>query len=575
MSSTQLGRSIVAALLANGCDQVVLCPGSRSTPIALALAERADRFNLHTRSDERVAGFTALGMAKAAGLAAVVVTSGTAVGNLLPAVMEARHTGVGLLVITADRPATLVGTGANQTTWQYGIFAGHALEAVQLASTDAQPQAWTQAVGRACARARGARTRQAGPVQLNACFTEPFYCSAEPWPTAQPVKVGSAARGSSGAAAQPGGELTPSGEYVLGKGQDDGVLPGAQLVLAPARSVVLAGDATIETGRAARLLAEQAQLPLLAEPSSNARHGPCAIARYRELVDTELGAQIERVLVYGHPTLSRPISRLLSRADIEIIVVTESAEWPDPGWQVSQVVDAVSHPVADPAWLAAWQRADAQAFAACPAGRQQQTGLLEVADGSAQSPVQSFGAVNTPAPLTGTQLAHLVLDQARGPVMLGASNPIRDADLAPISTSQVPIWANRGLAGIDGTCSTAAGISLASGQEVTVLLGDLSFLHDIGALHIPAGEACPKLRIIVADDDGGSIFATLEVGDDPAADRFFRMAHGRDLVAIARGFGWQAERVSSREELAARLSVPTQGVEVLVVPIEQRWNLDC
>lgn len=514
MSSTQLGRAIVSALVANGCRHIVLCPGSRSTPVALALAEINGQLDIHTRTDERVAAFTALGMARIAGLAAVVVTSGTAVGNLLPAVMEARHSGIGLLVITADRPATLVGSGANQTTWQRGIFAGHALDCVHLASTDAQPRAWTQMVGRACLLAGGARTGRGGPVQINAAFTEPFFEPDQPRPVAQTMRV-----------------------------EASGLAPAVEV--GPARSVVLVGDAPPDEGRRARLLAESARLPLLAEPSSNARQGECAISCYREILDTELGGQIDRVLLFGHPTLSRPVSRLLAREDVQVIAVGRGLDWSDPGWRVGMVVDAISHPLVDPGWLAAWQRADA----ATRLGHSldQQSGTLP----------------------SGLALAHAVVSSPTQ-IMLGASNPIRDADLAPICAHPGPVWANRGLAGIDGICSTAAGIALASGQPITVLVGDISFLHDIGALHIPVGEAIPQMRIVVADDGGGSIFATLEVGDSPALERFFRMPHGRDLAAIAAGFGWPAARLSTIDEVIGRLATKPVGIEVLVVDIQPR-----
>ena len=176
MGSAGLGLALAEGLASAGITQVVVCPGSRSTPVALALARLAGegRVRLHTRTDERAGGFLALGLAKAGGAAAVLVTSGTAVGNLMPAVMEARASGVMLVVITADRPATLVGTGANQTTHQVGIFGRHVVGDLALAGSDDAPAAWSAQLSRLFAAGFGLRTREPGPVHINAAFTEPF-----------------------------------------------------------------------------------------------------------------------------------------------------------------------------------------------------------------------------------------------------------------------------------------------------------------------------------------------------------------------------------------------------------------
>lgn len=514
MSSTQLGWVIAEALAAAGVGEIVVCPGSRSTAIAVAVAEAAGsgRVRLHTRTDERSAGFLALGLARATGIAAIVVTSGTAVGNLLPAVMEARHAGVPLLIITADRPATLIGSGANQTTQQVGIFGRQVVADLQLASTDANPAAWFQGLYRSIAQARGLRTNTPGPVHINAAFTEPFLGAVgDQEPTPPPV-------------------IQPRPR------------PVALELSAGPRTVVLVGDAPLEVGRAARQVAEQARVPLLAEPSSNARGGDCAIAGYRLLLDEALGADIERVLVYGHPTLSRPVTRLLSRPDVELIAVSSVAEWPDPGWQVDQIADQVRLAAGDGQWLASWQAADA----ALPAP-----------------------ALSADGQLTGRLLAAEIAARSSGNIFWGSSNPIRDADLAPITARPQHCWANRGLSGIDGTIATAQGVALGTGTPTTLLLGDLTFLHDIGALHIPASQPVPALRIVVADDDGGAIFAGLEVATQAPEvfEALFKMPHGADLARTAAGFGWPTRRITGLAELRDALSAPIEGLEILIVPI--------
>lgn len=513
MSSPQLGAVIAASLAAAGVRQVVICPGSRSTAIAVAMAGLAarDELVLHTRTDERVAGFLALGLARCCGAAAVVVTSGTALGNLLPAVMEAKAAGVPLLVITADRPATLVGSGANQTTEQIGLFGRQVVDEVHLASTDAAPAAWAAGLGRVLVAALGQRTRNPGPVHINAAFTEPFLADVE-----DQVEVVTPLQVSQSRPAEP--VALPTGP----------------------RTVVLAGDASAAVGRRAQELAVTAGLPLLAEPSSNARYGPNAIAGYRLLLDADLGQRIERVLVFGHPTLSRPVSRLLARADVEVVAITDRAGWPDPGARVHQVCDDVILAQSDRTWLGDWLAADAALARRASAA----------------------------AALTGPQLAAEVLAGVRGNLVLGSSNPIRDADLAPIAAAPPLCWANRGLSGIDGIISTAIGIALGSGQPTTVLLGDLGFLHDIGALHVPAGQPVPDLRVIVADDDGGGIFRTLEVAGSHWFEPLFAMPHGRDLTTTAAGFGWPTRNCQSLTELQAVLAQPISGIEVVIVPID-------
>ena len=507
MRSVELASVVVDALLGVGVTDVVLAPGSRSAALALA-AHRADRqgaLRLHVRVDERVAGFTALGLAKESGrAAAVVTTSGTAVANLAPAAMEARAAGVPLVLVTADRPAHLVGTGANQTADQVGTFGPSALGVVRLSSESGEADGWAAGVHRAVVLAEGRRTRQPGPVQLNLEFAPPLV-----------------------------GELpsmAPRGLAVSRSGGHNAVeLDGR-------RTVVLVGDATPTVGLEARALAEVAGAPLLAEPSSNARSGPNAIAGYRHLL-SGVGADIERVVVVGHPTLSRPVTALLSRRDVEVVVVTPTAAWVDPGHRAGVVADRVLLEDQDPAWLDRWHAAD-----------------------PGTAPGEGF---------TQRHVADAVL-AALGTgddLVLGSSSIIRAADLSPISSAPPRVFANRGLAGIDGTVATATGIALAGGRPTTVLLGDLTLQHDLGALVRPAQEPGARLRIVVADDGGGSIFHGLEQGAPDYADAFERVfgtPQGVDLVAVGEALGWRAVGVGSAPELTAALS---GGAELIVARV--------
>ncbi|MDQ7991288.1 MAG: 2-succinyl-5-enolpyruvyl-6-hydroxy-3-cyclohexene-1-carboxylic-acid synthase [Propionicimonas sp.] len=519
--SYECARTVLAQVLAQGVTDLVLAPGSRSAPLALAAHEAAGagRLRLHVRVDERTAGFLALGLAKGAGrCAAVATTSGTAVGNLLPAVMEASHAGIPLLVLSADRPADLVGTGANQTTRQDGIF-GVFVRHEEYVDAGSGPDRWAAQAAAAVVAAQGRASLDPGPVHLDLALPEPLVPDgAAGWPdlpaVVEPVAAG----------------------------------PGVTVLAPGPRTVVVCGDATAEQGAAARGFAEAAGLPLFAEPSSAARRGPNALRCGRLLLGGDLAGSIRRVVMFGHPTLSRPVTRLLTRADVELVVVGRGPALPDPGHRTALRAEAVALEPAEPSWLTAWQAADR----ACGARLDALLAGLDYPSGPALAA----------AVLAGTRV---------GTVALGNSMAIRDADLAPILDGPVPVLANRGLSGIDGTVSTAAGIALATGEPVTLLCGDLSFVHDANALAIGPAEARPRLRVVVADDAGGAIFATLEYGEDRFAapfERVFATPSGADPVALARAFGVPARRIGLAE-LPSVLAVAPLGPEVLVVAVDR------
>ncbi len=527
MNSPQLAGDIVAALVAAGVRDVVVAPGSRNAPLALA-CHRADAdglLRLHVRLDERSGGFLALGLALATRTpVAVMTTSGTAVGNLMPAVMEAAAAGVPLVVVSADRPARLIGTGSNQTTDQDRLFGVHLRGHATLSSCDAPPHAVHAIVQRLAHEAWGTRTRHPGPVQLNVHLAPPLV-GAAPVDPLPPVRTLSVA-GPAATLSELGG--TP-------------------------RTVVLAGAADPDTGRRARTAAEAAGVPLLAEPSSNARSGSHAIAGYRVLLGRDdLGGRTQRVLVFGHPTLSRPVSALLARDDIELVLVGGNATWPDPGHRAALVADDIRvEACPDRHWLNQWRTADHV--------------LRTRIDLLLEHERETAGT-------TGLDVADLVTARvgAGQNLVIGASNPIRDADLSPIADAPATVFANRGLGGIDGTVSTASGIALGSGLPTTVLLGDITAIHDVGGLWLGELERRPALRVVVLDDRGGAIFHTLEQGALPHADGFervFATPHAVDLVAIARGFGWDAAEVGDLHELGARLQVPPSSPQLLVVRV--------
>lgn len=498
--ATVVARAVVTELIARGVREVVIAPGSRNAPLSFAAydAAAAGLVRLHTRVDERSAAFLALGLTKAGSRSAVMCTSGTAVANLHPAVLEAAHAGVDLVVVTADRPASLRGTGANQTTDQVGIFEP-AVPTVDIATDD------VPLLG-------------AGVTHWNVQFREP---------------------------------LTPSDRWVPTLGQTPAEHPGVRSSALPVvehleggpHTVVVAGD---DAGPYARQIAEAGGWPLLAEPSSGARAGAHAIRTYRLLLGTDLGAQIRRVIVAGHPTLSRPVAQLLARA--EVFEVPARGVWPTRPFPVAGVLsdDVVVVDSGDRTWLEAWQLADrdlGRRVDACLAAEGFTPHHVAAAVGSALKP--------------GEQL------------VVGASNPIRDLDLMmrpyPVGERR-KVLANRGLAGIDGVVSTAIGVALTRGTQAYALMGDVTFLHDSNGLILGPDEPRPDLMIVVVNDDGGSIFATLEQGAEAYADRFERLfatPHGVNIEALCAATRTPHLKVGSRLELEQALANPNGGIEVI------------
>ncbi len=541
-TAARLAQLLLGQLWVAGVRDVVLSPGSRSAPLALALhaADRLGDLRLHVRVDERSAGFLALGLAIGSRRpVAVVTTSGTAVGNLLPAVMEAHHSGHRVIVLSADRPNRLRGTGANQTTWQAGIFGTFAPchDLVQAASEDEVAEAVREAA------------LATGPTQLNVQFDGdllPASAELDTWwtrPTPSPNAAfgveltGAPARSVPTAAFE---QRTPAYPAL-----DAEVLPNGP------RTVVVAGD---DAGPAARLLAEAGNWPLLAEPTSGARIGAHALRTYRLLLGTALRDEIERVVVVGHPTLSRPVTGLISDPGREVLAVrARSGIVTDPG-RVARHLEAVPTVAApDPAdWIERWRAADQELSARIDA------------------------QLDESRP-TAFSLAKLVAEAvtARTTLVVGSSSPVRDLDLMaepwPAHEHRFVVG-NRGLAGIDGMISTAIGVALGRphAERSLALIGDLTFLHDSNGLLLPRGEHRPPLTIVVASDDGGSIFATLEQGDNRYAmafERVFATPHGTDIEMLCRARHAPYERITDLARLADALAERPAGLRVLEVPV--------
>jgi 2-succinyl-5-enolpyruvyl-6-hydroxy-3-cyclohexene-1-carboxylate synthase len=532
-NATACARVIIEELITRGVRDVVLAPGSRSAPLAYECfeADRIGLLRLHVRVDERTAGFLALGLAKGSGApVAVLTTSGTAPANLHPAVLEAWHAHVPLIVITASRPRSMINTGSNQTADQDQLFGRHVRAYAGLSDAVLDHRTWRFEMARILAAATGLRTRMPGPAQLNVEFSEPLLPAEFAWPPPAPELSITASP-------------TPPEPMTLPDG---------------AQTVIVAGDCPPDMGRAIAERATRARIPLLAEPSSNARRGEAALSTYRLLLSSTLAEGIERVVVFGRPTLSRPISALLSRDDVELVVVSAYADWIDPGRIASAVTDAVMLVESGNAgWMDAWREADRMVRARLDA-------LL------AAQPYFTGPA------LAATLWTALGADDA---LFAGSSSPIRDLDLAPISAAAPRVYANRGLSGIDGNVSTAVGIALALERPTHALLGDLTALHDATGLLVGQMEPQPNLRLVVANDDGGSLFATLEQGEPAhmgAFERLFGTPQGVQFEALAAAAGIAYRRVGKAAELDQILAEPPVGIELVEAVIDRahRRTLD-
>lgn len=546
--SARFARELIAGLAHDGVRDYVLCPGSRSGPLAHALAEAAGEdaplgapsVSLHVRIDERSAAFLAVGIARAHVASrdvrpvAVITTSGTAVGNLMPAVMEAHHAGLPLLLVTADRPGEMRGVGANQTTDQVGIFGTFVRWSADVAAAEGHERAGRaeRLAGRAVRVAMGERRHAEdagtpGPVHMNVEFRAPLATDGGVWPHVGAV------------------DSAPTGPIPRVKPWNPDPLPPVE------RGVVIAGDGA---GDGARAVAEAHGWPLLAEPTSGARVGRNAIAGYRALLDSARGEalaeQVHQVVVVGRPTLSRPVQALLARAPA-LYVARHGARWREAPRHATEIhpdvpaawLTRVGHDDVSHEWLAAWREA-------APTPRRPEAW---VADAVAALVAAALGP--------------------RSVLVLGSSGPIRAMDrLAPVwkPASQPLIVANRGLSGIDGTVSTAMGFALGGDVPVTAYMGDVTFLHDIGGLLVGPYEKRPDLRIVVVNDGGGTIFSTMEHATDhpERVARVFTTPHGTDLAHLCAGYAVHHTAVASQDELAAALAAPVRGISVIEARVD-------
>jgi 2-succinyl-5-enolpyruvyl-6-hydroxy-3-cyclohexene-1-carboxylate synthase len=574
--STAFAATFVDELARCGLAEAVLAPGSRSAPLAMALWERAAQrgggfpsgapaLRLHVRIDERSASFLALGLAKASGRpVALVCTSGTAAAHFHGAVIEASEAGVPLLVLTADRPPELRGTGANQTIDQLKLYGDAVRWFCEAGVPEARPGMnayWRSLACRAWAVAAGADGGFPGPVHLNLPLRDPLVPGArdpgaDPWaePGGWPEPL---------AGRQGGGPWTRfDGAWLShsrpSRGSDLTSMTGPVLELPwTERGVIVCGDGCANPQALLRL-AEEAGWPVLAEPSSGARAGPMSLTAYSYLLDSPafvVGHRPDIIVSAGRPGLSRPQLAYLKPDAVaparHVVIAQGRGHWADPARSATDVAAAVrlagagGRP-ADPKWLASGRAADAAAQTAASAILGRDDVLSE--------------------PRLARDLAAALPD---GALLWAASSlPVRDLDQQMTPRAGLTVLASRGTSGIDGTVSTAIGAALAhqrrGGGPAAALLGDLAFLHDAPGLFLGPGESRPDLVLVVVNNDGGGIFSLLEQAEYGGPfERVFGTPHGAALTSLAAAAGLPAVTVDRAADLGPALR--GEGIRVLEV----------
>lgn len=605
--ATLLARAVVASLVEAGVKRVVISPGSRNAPLTYALADAAQAGYLQLRVvvDERSAAFVALGASRSDWLhegltrpAVAVMTSGSAVANAHPAVVEADAAGVPLIILSADRPHALVNTGASQTTVQTGIFGAATRYQADLGDTSASGAVANQ-VRRAVAAASGRLSLDPGPVHLNVRLAPPL-APAAPWqvPHLEPKTHWLRAR-------------KPLEEQLNGVTVSQ---VGCRLGLDPARrGVIVVGDNDdAELAHYAAALAHAWGWPLLAEPTSLVRTNANAVAAYSALLaggdgsvggdGAQLSQEIEQLLVVGRPTLTRPIGALLAREDIYQVVLTNRARWSDVSGQAAyvttleQALSSLNIPgggAGTEAGADADAGGDASASAAAGVGAgvgknapsplwlqrwlqagQQQLNATSVTK-AAQMALTTWQATSQYESHSQSTAIHSDGLESSVTLMAASSMTIRYLDAGLPAGKQLkkmpgPVVANRGLAGIDGTISTAVGLAWASGQPVRVIIGDLAAAHDLTGLVKAVTETEVDLQVIVLDDHGGKIFSGLEYGASELSNyflRFFATAQQVDFAQAAAAFGAHVSVIDDVDGLQSLLSKTIEGRSLVHVKL--------
>jgi 2-succinyl-5-enolpyruvyl-6-hydroxy-3-cyclohexene-1-carboxylate synthase len=518
-----------------GVRHAVVAPGSRSTPMALALAND-DRLSVHVHHDERAAAFLALGIGVASGVPAIVLTtSGTAAAELHPAVAEASYGRVPMLVVTADRPAELQSVGAAQTIDQTHLFG----RSVRWFAAPGVPDAaaaptWRSLASQAHHESVGVVP---GPVHLNLAFREPLVGEAGEPPPGRPG--GAPWHG----APSPVGVVAPM------------ALPGG-------RGVIVAGG---DVGDPAAVLdlGDRLGWPVLADPRSGCRvPGPTSVGAFDALLRHERFAASHRpdvIVRLGDPPASKALVAWMTTSGARQYAV--GTGWADPQRDADVVVRArpddwcrgATGTAADPSWRREWTEADA----------------------AAQRAIDGVLAAHHEA--TDPYVARSVMASAAGSLVVASSMPVRDVEWFAAPRIGLRVHANRGANGIDGVVSTAVGVALGSATPTVLLIGDVAFLHDANGL-LGAAARGVDLTVVVVDNDGGGIFEFLPQASSVPRERFeqlFGTPHGVDPLLVALAHGVVGVSVTDGRHVGPVVagSAREGGVRLVRVQTERRANV--
>ena len=553
---------IVEELVRSGVDLFCVAPGSRSTPLVAALAANPKAESL-VHFDERGTAFTALGYARATGRpAAWITTSGTAVANGLPAIVEAATDGVPMVLLTADRPPELRETGANQTIIQPDIFGGYVRWSFELPAPDlaVDPAMVLTTVDQAVYRARRAPS---GPVHLNLMFREPFLPGLEEPAEDPPLP------------ARWRESTEPYTRYAAtGPTPDAGEIDGLwEELRGVERGLVVAGRLrSRKQGEAVLRLSEALGWPLLPDVSSQVRLGAYSanlVPYYDALLAGEPFADAhtpDAVLHVGGRALSKRLERFLaaSRPD-PYVVVRDNPFRLDPGHRVTRSVEAGVVDLCAALAAKAEERSPESRETGSAAWTE---GWCRASDGVERALDRTFkGAERLDEPLV-ARLVSRNIPEGHG-ICVASSMPIRDLDTFAVSDGAAsPVAANRGASGIDGTVATAAGLARGSGRPITLLIGDLALLYDLNSLAMLRGL---PVVVVVLNNDGGAIFSFLPVaGHKEFFEPYFGTPQGVSFEPAAKMFGLDYETPDSAAEFVeAYRAACSRGAPAL---IEVRTN---
>lgn len=515
-----------------GVGHAVIAPGSRSTPMALAIAAR-EEFAVHVVHDERVAGFTALGLGLAAGSsgaaqpALLLCTSGTAAANFLPSIAEAGLSEVPMIVLTADRPEELRGVGAPQTIDQIELYGSH----VRWFHDPGVPEPSTSGEWRQLAATAWSKSAY-GPAHVNLPFREPLVGTALDLPGAE----------------EP---MTDVSRTIVGEPVPD--------LSSTRRGVILVGGMHGQDEASIVELHRRTGWPLVADPQSGLRDRS-TVPMIDALLRVEgfaSGMTPDVIIRIGRPSTSKVLAQWVSACRAPLIQVGGPGRI-DPGHDVvascslADVLVAVDRTVVDAEWLERWSRADALADTAIAA------------------------ALTSESSLTEPMVARTVAEQLPPDAVLTVSSSMPIRDLEWFGGRSAVAHANRGANGIDGVVSTALGRALGRPRSAPsfVLIGDLAFVHDSNALVALVGRHV-DLRIVVVDNGGGGIFSFLPQQTVLGHDRFeqlFGTPLGTDVLALAAAHGIDTADVSTAEELIDQIGRP--GPWVCRVRSDRAENVD-